>query len=648
MSLSRSNQPVSDPSDDLGKLVSNIQNASDLVNAYWRLSDAGERLRLFTDLARKKPGIAFVCFKTILLNQSDLALRAVTLKSFGELSAFPSLDEDQTKGFIQYLLAEVKGGDPLKQLQAANVLEKLVPPHILSHRELGGLEKPLDRTKRDILDRQVQRISYFNADRRRNSRQEFLGDYEDYLNFWLCGPVQDFFAEPATSNNYEIIVRDLLAQSPIYLLPFGLGQWANSTPLVQGLAMDQARFTFQDQSKQKDLYDLLIWYLEEGQHGVDLRVQAAKIIHTTGSWKSSSEKVQVILKLLLAEEPLRKTAMGLLAPQTQILRSTDTDAAILLQSFQFFDSYTLSKEDNLLDTTVVELTQLKNQVNNQRNQIATTANQGTQATQVLAQRYSLDGAKTRQFLQQQQEQRVNEIDGWSEQLQAQINETTHKQQIVRSNQQLLQQTLQGLRHHDSEVNKKLSQPNLLTSTGYESYQSCQQLYSGLLKLKQELSNATNALYQKISYKFSASSSEVGFWLISGVIVLCLTAISPTLYQAVKPYSPRWIQEFLQPSHSSSSRSQSELAVSKRFANGSLPRCGDTASPDNYWYGVFIPNQGNNLQQVKAMHCRDAALRASDRSEIQVASFAKRQSAQEFADYMRSKYGNAHVGKKNRY
>jgi len=577
--------------DPIDKLVDKIQNVSDLVQAYWSLSDAGERLKLFTKLARQKPGVAFVCFKTILLNQADLTLRVITLKSFGELSAFPSLDEEQTKGFIQYLLEEVKSGDSLKRWQTATVLEKLVPPQILSHRELGGLDRPLARVKQDILDQQIQRIQSFRDDRRRNSQQQFLGEYQDYLDFWLYGPVEVLFAEPSTTNNYETIVRDLLAQSP-GLLPFGLGQYRNQPqPVVQEAAMDQAKFTFQDQTKQKDLYDLLVWYLEQGQHETDLRIKATEIINTTESWKSSSEKVQVLLKLLLAEELLRQTAIRLLAVQKQTLSSTDHDAVTLLESLQFFDGYIFSTQHNLRTTTIAELTQLKTQAQNQWEQITTTTNQGVQATQVLAQRYSRDGASTRQFLQQQHSQRSNQVDGWLQQLQAQIDETTHKQQIVRSNQQFLQKKLQELRQHNSKVSKRMSQLDLLTNTDYESYQPCQELYKGLFQLKQELSKAASALFYEISGQTQTSSSWVSFNLISGAVIVCLTAVSPSLYQVIEPNSPHWIQQFFQSSgssSSSSSSSQPESAVAKRFVNGSLAQCGDTSSPNNRWYRVFIP------------------------------------------------------------
>lgn len=525
-----------------------------------------------------------------------------------------------------------------------------MPPHLINQvvSQLGGLSKPLNRIKRSVLDQQIQRTSHFTKAYRYNSRQEFLDEYQDYLDFWFYGPVPELFTEPNTSENHESVLRDLLAQSPIYLLPFGLGQWANSTLLAQKVAMDQARFTFQDQTKQKELYDLLVWYLEEQQHDVSLRVQSAEIINTTGSWKQPAEKIKVILKLLLAEESLRQTAMQLLKPQITTLQSVDKDAGILLDSLNSFEKYTYVTQDNLPSKTLTDLAQLQSQAQQQIKYIATITDQGMRSTQILAQRYSRDGSQTRQFLQQQNNQWINKIDAWLQQVQAQINQTTQKQKIVRSNHQLLQSILKDFKQCDWHSYSLLKQKDFLTSPDDESYQSCQELYNNFLKLKKEVLDAAKSLYGKTSDEINLSISWIKFILISGFVILFLAVISPSLYTMVQPSSPRWIQDFFQsmglqtPSNlSSTNSSQSESAVAQRFANGSLPQCGDTNSPNNCWYRVFLPNQGSNLEKVKSQYCQDAIL-SEDTLEIQVASFAQLQDAQNFADYMSSQYGSARV------
>ena len=423
----------------INQFIQRIQNASDLVQVYWTLSDAGDRLKLFTKLASQRPGLAFICFKTILQTQGDRILRAITLKSFSELTSFPELDDEQNETFLQYLFNQIKSNDLLTQYQSITVLEQLVPPHLINQvvSQLGGLPKPLNRIKRSVLDQQIQRTSRFTKAYRYNSRQEFLDEYQDYLDFWFYSPVPELFTEPNTSENHESVIRDLLAQSPIYLLPFGLGQWANSTLLAQKVAMDQARFTFQDQTKQKELYDLLVWYLEEQQHDVSLRVQSAEIINTTGSWKQPAEKIKLILKLLLAEESLRQTAMQLLKPQIATLRSVDKDAAILLDSLKFFEEYAHPTQDNLPVQILTDLAQLQSQAQQQIKHIVTITDQGIRSTEILAQRYTLDKSKTYQFLKQQQNQRLGEIG------------------IVINNQKLLRDVLQNLRQYSIESYQRL-------------------------------------------------------------------------------------------------------------------------------------------------------------------------------------------------
>ncbi|MEA5420240.1 hypothetical protein VB712_13500 [Spirulina sp. CCNP1310] len=285
------------PSGDAGQSMPPLNNAQDLINAFYGLSNAGDRVKLFFDVAQSRPGDAFPWFVTILKNRSEPPLRALSLQGLGHITHEPTR-LDITSGQSEYsiellhlLAEEIKGSksqsNDLTRWAAAYAIGWLpFSKNLLSHVEGGALTEPPDRIRREIFDRKWDEMERVE---RLNSRGNLTVDYERYLEFWLyAGAMVDFLNSESISRRFLEVAGDVVN----FLFVWGIELGVRSRNRdIQKIALEFAKQRFTtDEVVEQRVYKILKQFLSEDYQG-DLGFQrmAAEAVVQAGNWLDRGE-----------------------------------------------------------------------------------------------------------------------------------------------------------------------------------------------------------------------------------------------------------------------------------------------------------------------------------------------------------------------
>lgn len=279
-----------------------LNNAQDLINAFYGLNNAGERVELFFAVAESRPGEAFPWFVTILKNRAEPPLRALALQGLGHITHEPtrvditSGQSDYSIALLHLLVEEIKGrkaqSNDLTRWAAAWAIEALrFSWDLLSHVEGGALAEPPERIRREIIDRKLDQMERVD---RLNSRGNFTADYERHLEFWLYGgdAAIEFLNDPSRDRHFLEVVGDVINSLFLLGIEWGCG---SSNREVQMVALEFAkqRFTL-NEAIERRLYESLKGFLTEAYNSdIELQRVVAEVVIQAGDWLDPEELIKV-------------------------------------------------------------------------------------------------------------------------------------------------------------------------------------------------------------------------------------------------------------------------------------------------------------------------------------------------------------------
>jgi len=647
----------------LSKSLASISKyqSSDLINEFWRLEgDAGLQRKLFADFAENNPD-AFSCFAEILVYNTSKVLRALAMQGLGQipLQNRPNLQGADLKEFFKTLFTELRSSSDLLKWSASKVVSEIVPPIILESRQLWDQGEPIDRTELSRSVRQMQsnytnKINYFDINKRGKRGDE--PEYERYLEYWVYCDTSALFTEDSNSGNYRSIIEHVLAKLQGYgvILALGCQGQYTTNDTVQDVALRQARLTYITDDNQKLLYDHLAWYIENQAHNDNLRVHAAETFNLTEKWKPIIDKFKILSKLLLGSQILRDGAINILSPQKVALQQNLNAAAILLTAFVDLRDYKLNDAASLEKLSLTEIGKLVKIANDDLSLINKNTDLGNRSSTDLSKQLSSDTSHAKQHIQSLQNQHTNQIQNWLKRL-AQTSQDLQKQQgVIKNNQSTLNKVYDDVSRLDTSIyNDITSIPDQAArhSKDYETLVECKPLLDRLEILRKNVES-------KLSPTSSLTVSSEPASLRKRTQVTIIWAVSIIVLAAVSRPSKVWLlnNPVAPPGSSSgnvsSSSSYSTQNISSSWYNTGFPKrngCGGGTS-NGQWYPVFVKYSAANWQGIIRNHCGDIGSAqseeiASEKGQIQVASFGNRQDAEGFAAYMKSQYGSAWVGKK---
>ncbi|MDB9494912.1 HEAT repeat domain-containing protein [Spirulina major CS-329] len=274
-----------------------LNNAQDLINAFYGLSNAGDQVELFFAVAESRPGNAFPWFVTILKNRAEPPLRALALQGLGHITDEPtraditSGQSDYSIALLHLLAEEIRGSkaqsNDLTRWAAAWAIEQLrFSRDLLAHVEGGALTEPPERIRREIVDRKLDEMERVD---RLNSRGNFTADYERHLEFWLYAgdATVEFLNDKSTNRRFLEVAGDII--NLLFVRGILLGVESPNRD-IQKIALEFAkqRFTTSEAIEQR-LYESLKGFLTEAYNDeIELRRMAAQVVIQAGDWLDRS------------------------------------------------------------------------------------------------------------------------------------------------------------------------------------------------------------------------------------------------------------------------------------------------------------------------------------------------------------------------
>lgn len=286
------------PSGDSGQSMPPLNNAQDLINAFYGLSNAGDQVELFFSVAGWRPGEAFRWFVTILQNRAEPPLRGLALQGLGHITDEPTrLDitsgqSDYSIALLHLLAEEIRGSkaqsNDLTRWSAAWAIEALrFSRDLLAHVEGGALAEPPERIRREIIDRKLDEMERLE---RLNSRGSLAVDYERYLEFWLYAAqaTVEFLNDQGTNRRFLEVARDIIDFWFVQGIEFGASSTNSS---VQEIALESAkqRFTTNEGVEQRLYQTLKRFLLEDYRGNVGFQRMAAEAVVQAGNWLNRGE-----------------------------------------------------------------------------------------------------------------------------------------------------------------------------------------------------------------------------------------------------------------------------------------------------------------------------------------------------------------------
>jgi len=409
--------------------LSNIPGGGDLPDRY---RNVGEQIQAFFDFAETDPDRAVPFFVNIWQTQASLTTRALALQGLGVAAKHYHVKEALADwDVLRDIAKEVKGkgevSNDLTRWAAASALEAIgYSQQSLQHLEGGGFTEPLDRIRREIRDRKLSEI---NKIKRLNSRGETTAEYERHLEFWLYGATQDLLTDKDTSRNYQDLVNDVIDQLHGRGVYLGL---RSPNRIVQVAALRQARLIFKESAEiEKYIYELLEEFLDNLNHEISLRINAAEIIHTA---TDLNRKLKTLSKLLLEDTEWRNLAVRLLTPDKQELARVDRDAYMILDTFAF--NYSLHQPE-LKDLTIAQLEAHISSTNQYQNKISSIFSSAINAAESLAGKHRKSASILKKKFQNNQNEYLSNSKNLIHQARYNINEMYTLKSKINSNQDLL-------------------------------------------------------------------------------------------------------------------------------------------------------------------------------------------------------------------
>jgi hypothetical protein len=409
--------------------LSNIPGGGDLPDRY---RNVGEQIQAFFDFAENNPDRAVPFFVNIWQTQASLTTRALALQGLGVAAKHYHVKEALADwDVLRDIAKEVKGkgevSNDLTRWAAASALEAIgYSQQSLQHLEGGGFTEPLDRIRREIRDRKLSEI---NKIKRLNSRGETTAEYERHLEFWLYGATQDLLTDKDTSRNYQDLVNDVIDQLHGRGVYLGL---RSPNRIVQAAALRQARLIFKESAEiEKYIYELLEEFLDNLNHEISLRINAAEIIHTA---TDLNRKLKTLSKLLLEDTEWRNLAVRLLTPDKQELARVDRDAYMILDTFAF--NYSLHQPE-LKDLTIAQLEAHISSTNQYQNKISSIFSSAINAAESLAGKHRKSASLLKKIFQNNQNEYLSNSENLIDQARYNINEMYTLKSKINSNQDLL-------------------------------------------------------------------------------------------------------------------------------------------------------------------------------------------------------------------
>lgn len=238
-------QPVT-PS---GQLQIQINNTADLIHNFDNMGNTGDQIEMFYSIAESQPDVAVIAFSTIVRNPTSQSIKALAVQGFGKLSdkykqPLASCVSKESQELLKFLGNEIneRKNDLTVWATAQTIREMKFNLANVQHPQGGNLSDPPRRIQNEILERKIQEIKKI---KRFDTRGKFTADYERFLEFWIYGPIDEFFNENRSDSDYLAIVEDILLFTQITGGQLGLKA---TTERVQELSYNHLKSIFEKYS----------------------------------------------------------------------------------------------------------------------------------------------------------------------------------------------------------------------------------------------------------------------------------------------------------------------------------------------------------------------------------------------------------------
>lgn len=195
-------------------IVSSIKSAADLIHTLESLSlNDGDKISLVLSFANRSPESALRAFAEILKSYQggDWNLRSLAIQGFAQLGCSSTLKEmrdcrsEPALEILRLLRKELNNsntGNELTRWSAAMAMRAIgYSSHSLNCESIPRLpEAYMREIEQQMLDKR-QRIREYD------SQGHHTNDYDDYLSFWVFGPVQRLFRERHQKDTGEVLNR---------------------------------------------------------------------------------------------------------------------------------------------------------------------------------------------------------------------------------------------------------------------------------------------------------------------------------------------------------------------------------------------------------------------------------------------------------
>jgi hypothetical protein len=526
-----------------------MQNTSncicmELVNQFWSLEgDAGLQRKLFSDFAENNLD-AFSCFAEILDQSTAKVLRALAMQGLGQIpvSNRPNYQGEDLKNFLKVIFAELRSSSDLLKWSASKVVSDIIPPFILESRQLWDQAEPLDRTElsrsiRKIQSNYVNKISYFNIDKRGRRGDE--PDYEQYLEYWVYCDTSILFLEDSNSDNYRVIIEHVLAKLQSYgvILALGCQGQYTTNETVQDAALRQTRILYRTEDNQKILYDHLAWYIENPAHSDSFRIHAAETFSLTETWNPEIEKFKTLSNLLFGGQVIRSAGIQILLPQKEILKQNLNDAAILLSIFVYLRDFEFDNSTDLEKVSLVEIHQSIEIANGYLSSINKNVVSGKQSATDLSKQLSCQATNAERYIQSLQYQHTNQIKDWLVRLNNASQELQRQQRLIMTNQATLDKVYKEVKNVSTIIYNTITSiqdEKARHSKDSQTLEKSRQLISRLQTLRK---NVENKLEDTTDLTNLTKRIQIAAIVAASIIILTVLSSPVKLWLLDHPVSP---------------------------------------------------------------------------------------------------------------
>jgi len=340
-----------------------ISSAADLSSIFNSRANAGDQIEMFLTIAEGQPETAITSFSTVVRNLNSPPIRALALQGFGKISqpykqALALCASKESQELLKLLCNEINNrSSELTTWAAAEALKEMgFSLDNIQHPQGGNLSEPPRRIQNEILDQKIQEI---NRIQRLNSQGQFTAKYERFLEFWIYGPIIQFFEESFTSQRYIEIAGDILHVTQVRGIQLGLN---SSNKKVQELSLDRAKDVFNqyassDQGEFKGtLGNSLKRFLQEGKNSEsDLQALVKAFIYETPRYNIDDLRLSQLTSNQMEQEI---SQLESLCSQVSIIFSS----AIYVSGEKIINDFLLKQKNTYIDLISSWIERLEKQI----------------------------------------------------------------------------------------------------------------------------------------------------------------------------------------------------------------------------------------------------------------------------------------------